>query len=1454
MKASKDLLVKGIAMFMAGILFFRTIPGTVAASETLSDPTEASVDYIETVEEQAQTLVDSVDTAEEAGQEDTAALESMQAEEETYVESGIPQNQTSPFGENEELTQNSTLSPEEIQAFQEKVRIWKSSSRIDIIYDSAEDISLEYSIFTGVDDSPLYNGWLQWDEQNRLYYASVGLDVPENLVNDESAEEGNISDMSVKIVLSDGFNEYEEIVLQENCEIVHGNIEKLENGRYSVSWESTGPADGYLICVKNFDGRMTLAETGALIFETEVQFESKVMISAYRMDGSLKYFGRSIELALSDSWDTLMGDSSESEMPEEQESIESVFFKEELDEEESAKEEFVEEDAAEGLLEDDITEEDKVTETMMDEAAEVVEEKQEEETEEPLTDNSGSFSADAIADIGDINTISNEAVADAGDFNNALDSINEKDLIIGKMGEHTDSPDAVLSVDGETENISTNALFASVETPSDGNRYTVLLLDNSGSMGGTPLSREMAAAEKFCTQMLAADGINYISIVTYSSDVKKAYDFTDQMDVLQSQLNGMSANGGTNTNAALKQAILLLNQVPETATKNIVLLSDGLPESGERQSSGQYNSSDSSYYAYGNAVFDTAKSIESGWNLYTLGFFHALSGSDLSFGKKLMSDLPADPDMYYEVTDVDNLEFMFGRIAEDITQSDLQKLYVRQHVDYINSPEYAQDIIPGFSQSLSQILLDVRNDSAVGSYNFCSKLSDALGFELDLTQEYELLLANLMINEQTYKGVKDAFLTNLESETNKVGEALIGSLEQYADAIEVSDRKRIIELFNKLMEEDYLSDKYCEIYEEYAKVVDESFSASQAKDALHDWSLGLEIADVVLSTASETIEYYCYAKAYQDTTDDFIGALILLYYCAGQDAWAASIEGIEPVTQLFELSAFQAAIEEFIDSMENYKKDNASALIEFAGEKLTSKIGSKVADKVSDLIFSQVPIFKVIPYLKTGLSSGLNLVDIFTTLDDRTASGNMLEKYYITAAMLDEVADMCDGGLMRLYSEGKEGEDIFRMAARFDEAVNLYKTSVKLAADYGIEYEEALLSSESKRSLPSKKKMSWYSAAITLAGVEKLRVDNILCHHEGLVYNHKSDIVLNTDRLKIFTIACPVAVEVKNESGTIVAYLSDNTCDVSEGYEPFFYILENDDHEFIKVVTLPEDSSFNVSIIGTGQGSMDAYLGIYDGTEITNVKEYAGIRVWEDSFGYFGNRDEVGLNNLIFDELEYRTDNTHKGYYILSAEAGTGPHVSTDKYQYYCPESQPFTVTARIQTPSAFEDGSRKYTGYLAVLGNGSWIQLGAWYIDGGTIAVDLPIDVSGISLGSKLFTVSLFESDNFTTGASLYDCFFRVNILPGSFQLAFDPNGGSCNTVSKEVSYGLPYGDLPIPTREGYVFGGWFIDKDGKSDRITASSVVETIADQVLYAHWKTKRDQALLVSFDACGGSCRT
>ena len=39
---------------------------------------------------------------------------------------------------------------------------------------------------------------------------------------------------------------------------------------------------------------------------------------------------------------------------------------------------------------------------------------------------------------------------------------------------------------------------------------------------------------------------------------------------------------------------------------------------------------------------------------------------------------------------------------------------------------------------------------------------------------------------------------------------------------------------------------------------------------------------------------------------------------------------------------------------------------------------------------------------------------------------------------------------------------------------------------------------------------------------------------------------------------------------------------------------------------------------------------------------------------------------------------------------------------------------------------------------------------------------------------------------------------------ITFDPEGGSVDTTSKEVMIGKTFGELPEPTREGYVFKGW--------------------------------------------------
>lgn len=50
----------------------------------------------------------------------------------------------------------------------------------------------------------------------------------------------------------------------------------------------------------------------------------------------------------------------------------------------------------------------------------------------------------------------------------------------------------------------------------------------------------------------------------------------------------------------------------------------------------------------------------------------------------------------------------------------------------------------------------------------------------------------------------------------------------------------------------------------------------------------------------------------------------------------------------------------------------------------------------------------------------------------------------------------------------------------------------------------------------------------------------------------------------------------------------------------------------------------------------------------------------------------------------------------------------------------------------------------------------------------------------------------------------------PAALFVSFDPCGGSVTTGSKNLYYEKPYGELPVPVREGFVFAGWFTQADG--------------------------------------------
>ena len=198
-------------------------------------------------------------------------------------------------------------------------------------------------------------------------------------------------------------------------------------------------------------------------------------------------------------------------------------------------------------------------------------------------------------------------------------------------------------------------------------RDTVLVLDFSGSMDGSPERALREAAKEFCRELVSESGKNRVAVVVYANSARVACDFTDDLNVLESAVD-VSAGGGTNLSDALGKAEGLID-ASAADVKNIMLMTDGLPQSGEYNYSGRYVSADYGDYIYANAAYERAVRLHPKCNLYTLGFFHNLTNDRhmMDFAIRFLNDLQNAG--YYEVQSVDDLVFTFGQVAQDIKET-----------------------------------------------------------------------------------------------------------------------------------------------------------------------------------------------------------------------------------------------------------------------------------------------------------------------------------------------------------------------------------------------------------------------------------------------------------------------------------------------------------------------------------------------------------------------------------------------------------------------------------------------------------------------------------------------------------------------------------------------------------------------------------------------------------------
>ena len=89
----------------------------------------------------------------------------------------------------------------------------------------------------------------------------------------------------------------------------------------------------------------------------------------------------------------------------------------------------------------------------------------------------------------------------------------------------------------------------------------------------------------------------------------------------------------------------------------------------------------------------------------------------------------------------------------------------------------------------------------------------------------------------------------------------------------------------------------------------------------------------------------------------------------------------------------------------------------------------------------------------------------------------------------------------------------------------------------------------------------------------------------------------------------------------------------------------------------------------------------------------------------------------------------------------------------------------------------------------------------------------------------------------------------PYSYRVQFDANGGTVSTSYKYVSYGMAYGDLPIPTRTDssniYAFDGWYTAANGGT-KVTSATEVSITSAQTLYAHWTSTPRETYVITYD--------
>lgn len=658
--------------------------------------------------------------------------------------------------------------------------------------------------------------------------------------------------------------------------------------------------------------------------------------------------------------------------------------------------------------------------------------------------------------------------------------------------------------------------------------------------------------------------------------------------------------------------------------------------------------------------------------------------NESTYNKKLNEVFPESRAYDYDDCEWKSYQEMLDFLdeQEEVQSAELKRQYIKEHMDYANSDAFKKEIVPGYGPLLRSILDDVNDNKAVSSYKFLSDVSDMVSLKfknLNTTEEYELLLAQILFNTESKNAVAKSYEEYLAEEISTLGDLLIDG-KTFADSISSDTREKIRSVLASISAADPGSQEFnqkCgrlfDILDGYDDVDLASRFLEKVKGTGGDFLIGFAIdeAKQVCDTMSEYFMYLAAGEAYAKTSDAF-GTIILemrrslpvssknntlfnpvskptiqekpLLRALGLDKYTGpTLTSSDPRVPI-QLAEIARALEKFYTNITDYKNEGAEAIAENALEGFIDGSAEALLDnsiQAAISVFSGLPIVREYEVIKTALSTGKFAVDVLTNVDDQAYLGSTLLRLcalsYILHPTIEKIAGTpADWNTQQVLSPLQKSlslEDYqFNRAVDFDESINIYKSILSVASDYGESYARACLTAANKSILNLNKSetVSWYSTAISAAIAQKAACKEIHCHTPGLEYDPNTNrVTYKSANLKVYTVACPVDVTVKTDTGKQIAFLSNRGSTIAEGYEQYFYTVESKETagDYIKVAVVP--ASYKVTLQGSGSGTMNAYVAeVNDGT-LQRSGGFYDIPVTRNTEGQFVSGKTVSEDDLI---------------------------------------------------------------------------------------------------------------------------------------------------------------------------------------------------------------------------------